>query len=59
MKLGIDMKLGIAADHARFGLKEELIVRVRADSHDVTDLGRTGYGSADLGPSSLFNKVFS
>ena len=33
------MRVGIAADHGGFGLKEELAARLRAAGHDVVDFG--------------------
>ena len=40
------MRIGIAADHGGFGLKEDLRGRLRAAGHDVVDFGanhpRTG-----------------
>ena len=33
------MRIGIATDHGGFGLKEELIARIRAAGHEVVDLG--------------------
>jgi ribose 5-phosphate isomerase B len=33
------MHLGIATDHGGFGLKEELVSRLRAAGHDVIDFG--------------------
>ena len=33
------MRVGIAADHGGFGLKEELVSRIRAAGHDVVDFG--------------------
>ena len=33
------MKIGIATDHGGFGLKEELLARLQADGHEVTDFG--------------------
>ncbi len=33
------MRVGIAADHAGFGLKEELLARLGAAGHDVVDFG--------------------
>lgn len=33
------MRLGIAADHGGFELKQDLLVRLRAAGHDVTDFG--------------------
>src|SRR5690242_7511843 len=33
------MRLGIATDHGGFGLKEDLVARLRAAGHDVVDFG--------------------
>ena len=33
------MRIGIAADHGGFGLKEKLAARVRSAGHDVIDFG--------------------
>ena len=33
------MRIGIATDHGGFGLKEELVGRIRAAGHDVVDFG--------------------
>jgi ribose 5-phosphate isomerase B len=33
------MRIGIAADHAGFGLKEELIAHLREDGHEAVDIG--------------------
>lgn len=33
------MRIGIAADHGGFGLKEELLVQLRAAGHEVVDFG--------------------
>ena len=33
------MRLGIATDHGGFGLKEELVTRIRAAGHEVVDFG--------------------
>ena len=33
------MHVGIATDHGGFGLKEEVVARLRAAGHDVTDFG--------------------
>ena len=33
------MHLGIATDHGGFGLKEDLVTRLRAAGHDVVDFG--------------------
>src|SRR5579864_6576641 len=33
------MKVGIATDHGGFGLKEELVAKLRALGHEITDFG--------------------
>jgi ribose 5-phosphate isomerase B len=33
------MRIGIATDHGGFGLKEELVVQLRAAGHEVVDFG--------------------
>lgn len=33
------MRIGIATDHGGFGLKEDLVVRLRAAGHEVFDFG--------------------
>ena len=33
------MRIGIAADHGGFGVKEELVARIRAAGHEVVDFG--------------------
>ena len=33
------MKVGIAADHGGFALKEELVAQLRAEGHEVVDFG--------------------
>jgi ribose 5-phosphate isomerase B len=33
------MKVGIATDHGGFGLKEELIAKLHATGHEITDFG--------------------
>jgi ribose 5-phosphate isomerase B len=33
------MRIGVAADHGGFGLKEDLAARLRAAGHDVIDFG--------------------
>jgi ribose 5-phosphate isomerase B len=33
------MRVGIATDHGGFGLKEEMVTRLRAAGHEVVDLG--------------------
>ena len=41
------MKLGIATDHGGFGLKEELVARLQAAGHEVTDFGAHSLNSGD------------
>ncbi len=41
------MKVGIAADHGGFGLKEELIAKLRATGHQVTDCGAHSLNPGD------------
>jgi ribose 5-phosphate isomerase B len=41
------MKLGIAADHGGFELKTEVVCRLRAAGHDVTDFGATQFDTSD------------
>lgn len=33
------MRVGIATDHGGFGLKEELVSRIRGAGHEVVDFG--------------------
>jgi ribose 5-phosphate isomerase B len=40
-----DMRVGIATDHGGFGLKEDLVARLRAAGHEVVD-----FGAHDLNP---------
>ena len=41
------MKIALAADHAGFGLKDELVAWLREQGHDVSDLGTNGAESVD------------
>jgi len=41
------MRIGIATDHGGFGLKEELLARLRAAGHDVRDFGANSLNSGD------------
>jgi ribose 5-phosphate isomerase B len=41
------MKVGIATDHGGFGLKEELIAKLRATGHEVTDCGAHSLNPGD------------
>lgn len=41
------MRVGIAADHGGFGLKEELVAQLRAGGHEVVDFGAHGANPLD------------
>ena len=41
------MRVGIATDHGGFGLKEEIVARLRAAGHEVVDFGALGLNSGD------------
>ena len=41
------MKVGIATDHGGFGLKEELVAKLRAIGHEVTDFGASNLNPGD------------
>ena len=41
------MRVGIAADHGGFGLKEEIAARLRAAGHEVVDFGADGLDASD------------
>ena len=41
------MKVGIASDHGGFDLKEELVAKLRAAGHTVTDFGAHGLAADD------------
>lgn len=41
------MRIGIATDHGGFGLKEDLIVRLKAAGHEVNDFGAHSPESGD------------
>jgi ribose 5-phosphate isomerase B len=41
------MCIGIATDHGGFGLKEELVARIRAAGHEVVDFGAHGLDPDD------------
>lgn len=41
------MKVGIATDHGGFGLKEELVAKLRALGHEITDLGAHSLNPGD------------
>ena len=41
------MRVGIATDHGGFGLKEDLLVRLREAGHEVVDYGARSLNSGD------------
>ena len=41
------MRVGIATDHGGFGLKEELVLRLRAAGHEIEDFGAYALNPAD------------
>lgn len=41
------MRVGIATDHGGFGLKEELVARIRAAGHEVVDFGAHSFNPDD------------
>jgi ribose 5-phosphate isomerase B len=41
------MKVGIATDHGGFGLKEELVAKLRALGHEITDFGAHSLNPGD------------
>ena len=41
------MRIALAADHAGYGLKDELVRWLRESGHEVTDLGTNGPESVD------------
>jgi ribose 5-phosphate isomerase B len=46
------MRVGIPADHGGFGLKEEMVVQLRAAGHEVVD-----FGAYDLSPDDDYPDV--
>jgi ribose 5-phosphate isomerase B len=41
------MRVGIATDHGGFGLKQDILARLRSAGHEVVDFGAHGLDSAD------------
>jgi ribose 5-phosphate isomerase B len=41
------MKVGIATDHGGFGLKEELVAKLRALGHEIVDFGAHSLNPGD------------
>ena len=51
------MRVGIATDHGGFGLKEELVKRLRAAGHEVVDFGAHDMSEGDDYPDYVFPLV--
>jgi ribose 5-phosphate isomerase B len=47
MTLNLSRRVGIATDHAGFGLKEELLAQLHAAGHEVVDFGAHGVNPGD------------
>ncbi len=47
------MRVGSATDHGGFGLKEELLARIRAAGHEVVDFGAYGLNPDDDYPDYI------
>ena len=43
----MNMRIGIATDHAGFGLKEELVAHLREAGHEVVDVGAYSLNPGD------------
>lgn len=41
------MRVGIATDHGGFGLKEELVIHLRTEGHEVVDFGAYSLNPSD------------
>ena len=41
------MRVGIATDHGGYGLKQEMVAKLRADGHEVVDFGAFALDSGD------------
>src|SRR5215469_4709583 len=50
---GDDMRVGLAADHGGFHLKEDMAGRLRKAGHEVTDFGASTYKSDDDYPDFI------
>ena len=48
------MRVGIATDHGGFGLKDEVVARLRAAGHDVVDFGADELDPGDDYPDFVF-----
>jgi ribose 5-phosphate isomerase B len=47
------MRVGIATDHGGFGLKEELLIKLRAAGHEIVDFGAQDLNPADDYPDMV------
>jgi ribose 5-phosphate isomerase B len=47
------MRIGIATDHGGFGLKQELLIRLRGAGHDVVDFGAHDLNTTDDYPDTV------
>jgi len=47
------MRVGVATDHGGFGLKEDLVARLRAAGHEVVDFGAHGLNPGDDYPDFM------
>jgi ribose 5-phosphate isomerase B len=47
------MRVGVATDHGGFGLKEDLVARLRAAGHEVVDFGAHGLNAGDDYPDFM------
>jgi len=50
MTVGFSMRVGVAADHGGFGLKQELVARLCAAGHEVIDFGAQALNPEDIYP---------
>jgi len=53
------MRVGIATDHGGFGLKEDLLVRLREAGHEVVDYGAHSMNSGDDYPDFVIPLALS
>ena len=53
------MRVGIATDHGGFGLKEDLLVRLREAGHEVVDYGAHSLNSCDDYPDFVIPLALS
>src|SRR5208337_1488267 len=53
MALNLSRRVGIATDHGGFGLKEELVAKLRAAGHEVVDFGAHELNTGDDYPDFI------